>query len=305
VKPSAFDYRRPEQLDEAIDLLGELGPDAKVLAGGQSLLPLLSMRLAAPKHLLDINRIAQLDFVSCGADGVRVGALARHAALERDAGARAVQPLLSAALAMVAHPTIRNRGTTVGSIVHADPAAEMPAVLCLLGGSITAMSTNGQRIICASEFFLGPLESALWESELAVEAFFPALPPQSGTAFAEISRRHGDYAVCGVAGLVTLDDDLRISVARAGYLSVSATPLVLDLTDAVSGRTFDGDLSAAGGLASAAVDPEPDIHATADYRRHLVGVLTNRVIVGAAHRAAREITGNGATQALPMPGAQP
>jgi carbon-monoxide dehydrogenase medium subunit len=305
VKPAAFDYSRPEQLDEAIDLLGELGPDSKVLAGGQSLVPLLSMRLAAPKHLLDINRIAQLDFVSCDAAGVRVGALARHAVLERDAGARSVQPLLSAALAMVAHPTIRNRGTTVGSIVHADPAAEMPMVLCLLGGSVTAQSAGGRRTIEASEFFLGPLESALGESELAVEAFFPALPPQSGTAFAEISRRHGDYAVCGVAGLVTLDDDLRISVARAGYLSVSATPLVLDLTDAVRGRTFDGDLSAAAGLASAAVDPEPDIHATADYRRHLVGVLTNRVIAGAAQRAARKIAGNESAQAVTLPGAQP
>jgi len=286
VKPPAFSYSRPETLDEALRLLADCGPDAKVLAGGQSLLPLLSMRLIAPAKLVDVNRLAELAYIRSGPDGVRVGALARHAAVERDAEARAIQPLLAEALALVAHPTIRNRGTTVGSVVHADPSAEVPAVLCLLGGSVLLTSAAGRRTVPADQFFLGPLESAARPDELAIEAAFPALAPRSGTAFAEVSRRHGDYAMCGVAVLVELDADLRIVSARAGYLSVAGTPLVLDLTGPVRGRPFDADLSDAAQLARVAVDPEPDIHASAQYRRQLAGVLTERALGVAAHRAA-------------------
>jgi CO/xanthine dehydrogenase FAD-binding subunit len=291
VKPPAFDYSRPESLDEALQLLAEYGPDAKVLAGGQSLMPLLSMRLITPARLVDVNRLGELAYIRSGPDAVRVGALARHAAVLRDAGARDRQPLLAEALAVIAHPTIRNRGTSVGSLVHADPSAELPAVLCLLGGSVTVASTAGQRSVPAGEFFLGPLESAVQPGELAIEASFPALPVRAGSAFVEVSRRHGDYAVCGVAVLVELDEDLRISAARAGYLSVSATPLVLDLTGAISGRRHDADLSAAAALARAAVDPEPDIHASAGYRRQLAGVLTERALASAARRAAGNATG--------------
>jgi carbon-monoxide dehydrogenase medium subunit len=286
VKPPAFDYHRPASLGEALDVLAGLGSDGKVLAGGQSLLPILSMRLAAPKHLVDINRIGELSYIRCDPGGVRVAALARHAELERHAEAATRQPMLAQALRLVAHPTIRNRGTTVGSIVHADPSGEMPAVLCLLGGSITAASPHSRRTIAAADFFLGPLESALIPGEIAVEAFFPALASQSGTAFVEVSRRLGDYAMCGVGVVVTLDDDLRISSARAGYLSVSATPLVLDLTDAVGGRSFDADLSQAAQLARSVTEPEADIHATAEYRRHLLGVLTTRALGQAARAAA-------------------
>lgn len=285
MKPPAFDYSRPESLDEAVQLLAESGPDAKVLAGGQSLLPLLSMRLVAPSRLIDVNRLAELAYVRSDPDVVRVGALARHAAVLRDAGARDRQPLLAEALAVIAHPTIRNRGTSVGSLVHADPAAELPAVLCLLGGSVTLASTAGRRTVPAADFFLGPLESAIALGELAVEASFPALAGRSGTAFVEVSRRHGDYAVCGVAVLVELDADLRIAGARAGYLSVAPTPLVLDLTPVIGGRQHDADLAEAVGFAGAAVDPEPDIHASADYRRQLAGVLTGRALGTAVRRA--------------------
>jgi carbon-monoxide dehydrogenase medium subunit len=286
VKPPAFDYSRPESLDEALEVLAESGSDAKVLAGGQSLLPLLSMRLIAPARLVDVNRLAELAYIRSGPDAVRVGALARHAALLRDAGARDRQPLLAEAVAVIAHPTIRNRGTSVGSLVHADPSAELPAVLCLLNGSVTVASATGRRSVPAGQFFIGPLESAVGPGELAIEASFPALAARSGTAFTEVSRRHGDYAICGVAVLVELDEDLRISAARAGYLSVSATPLVLDLTEAVGGRPHDADLAEAAAFARAAVDPEPDIHASADYRRQLAGVLTGRALSVAARRAA-------------------
>jgi carbon-monoxide dehydrogenase medium subunit len=291
VKPSAFDYSRPESLDEALGLLAESGPDAKVLAGGQSLLPLLSMRLIAPARLVDVNRLAELAYIRSGPDGVRVGALARHTAVLRDAAARDRQPLLAEALEVVAHPSIRNRGTSVGSLVHADPSAELPAVLCLLNGSVTLASATGRRSVPAAQFFIGPLESAVRPDELAIEATFPVLPAGSGSAFTEVSRRHGDYAVCGVAVMVQLDEDLRITSARAGYLSVSATPLVLDLSEAVAGRGHDADLSAAAAFARAAVDPEPDIHASAQYRRQLVGVLTGRALSLAARRAAANLAG--------------
>jgi carbon-monoxide dehydrogenase medium subunit len=285
VKPPAFDYSRPESLDEAVRLLAESGPDAKVLAGGQSLVPLLSMRLIAPSRLIDVNRLTELAYVRSDSDVVRIGALARHATVLRDAGARARQPLLAEALAVIAHPTIRNRGTSVGSLVHADPAAELPAVLCLLGGSVTLASAAGRRTVPADEFFSGPLESALRPDELAVEASFPALGPRAGTAFVEVSRRHGDYAVCGVAVLVELDADLRITGARAGYLSVAPTPLVLDLTGVLGGRPHDADLADAAEFARDAVDPEADIHASAAYRRQLAGVLTGRALGIAARRA--------------------
>ncbi|HEY0166172.1 MAG TPA: FAD binding domain-containing protein [Jatrophihabitans sp.] len=291
MKPSAFDYSRPESLDEALGLLAESGPDAKVLAGGQSLLPLLSMRLIAPARLVDVNRLAELAYIRSGPDGVRVGALARHTAVLRDAAARDRQPLLAEALEVVAHPSIRNRGTSVGSLVHADPSAELPAVLCLLNGSVTLASATGRRSVPAAQFFIGPLESAVRPDELAIEATFPVLPAGSGSAFTEVSRRHGDYAVCGVAVMVQLDEDLRITSARAGYLSVSATPLVLDLSEAVAGRGHDADLSAAAAFARAAVDPEPDIHASAQYRRQLVGVLTGRALSLAARRAAANLAG--------------
>ena len=291
MKPPAFDYSRPESLDEALGLLAEHGPDAKVLAGGQSLLPLLSMRLVAPARLVDVNRLSELAYVRSGPDAVRVGALARHAAVLRDAGARQHQPLLAEACRVIAHPTIRNRGTSVGSLVHADPSAELPAVLCLLGGSVTVASAAGQRTVPADDFFTGPLESAVQPGELAVEASFPALPARTGSAFVEVSRRHGDYAVCGVAALVELDSDLRVRTARAGYLSVSPTPLVLNLTEAVKGRPYDADLSAAADAARGAVDPEPDIHASAEYRRQLAGVLTGRALATAARRAAGSASG--------------
>ena len=186
-------------------MLAEYGGDGKVLAGGQSLVPVLAMRLAEPAHLIDINRISELDFVTSRPEGVTVGALARHSRVEHDAAAGRVQPLLAQALKLVAHPTIRNRGTTVGSLAHADPAGEMTAVLALCGGSITAQSSRGQRTIPAADFFHGPLESDLRPDELAVEAFFPALPAGAGTAFVEIARRHGDYALCGVGCRRTRD----------------------------------------------------------------------------------------------------
>jgi carbon-monoxide dehydrogenase medium subunit len=290
VKPAPFDYARPGSLTDALELLAR--PGAKVLAGGQSLVPLLSMRLAAPDLLVDVNGLEELAYVEADpaapAAGVRVGALARHSDVLAHDGVRAVQPLLSRALRLVAHATIRNRGTTVGSIVHADAAAEVPAVLALLGGGVTAASRSGRRYVEAADLFVGPLETSLRADELAVEAVFPALAPGAGVAVEEVSRRHGDYALCGVAVLVEPGDTgdgpgLRI---RAGYFSVCDVPTVVDLTPALGRGLSDAAHDDAADLALASLDPQEDIHATAAYRTQLVRVLTRRAVVAAATEAS-------------------
>ncbi len=285
MKPPPFELVRPASLAEALEVLAA-NPDAKVLAGGQSLIPLLSMRLAAPAMLVDINGIEELAYVRSSADGVRVGALARHAEVERDEEARRVQPLLGQALRLVAHPTIRNRGTTVGSIVHADASAEMPAVLALLGGRVTAASRAGHRDVDAADLFAGPMESTLRHDEVAVEAFFPALPPGTGVGVDEVARRHGDYALCGVAATVAVADGEVVS-AHAGYLSVCDVPTVVDLTPALAGKLTDQRLGEAAELALTRLEPEDDIHATAAYRRQLVRTLTKRVVTAAHTDASR------------------
>jgi aerobic carbon-monoxide dehydrogenase medium subunit len=283
VKPRPFRYSRPESVAEALALLDPAADaEAKVLAGGQSLVPLLSLRLAAPEHLVDINRLTELSYVEAAGGQVRVGALARHAEVLASPAA-AGQPLLRKALRFVAHPAVRNRGTTVGSIVHADPAGEMPAVLALLAGTVRVASAAGERSVPAGEFFLGPLESAVQPGELAIEAQFPALPRRgAGTGFAEISRRRGDYAVCGVATLAWLSADGRVAGAKAAYLSMGPCPIVLDLTEAVAGAAAGApSLPAAAALARERLRPEADIHATARYRRELAGVLTERALLEA------------------------
>lgn len=303
VKPPSFGYHRPQTVAEALSVLARYGPDAKVLAGGQSLIPLLNMRLAAPKVLVDINRLgAELDRLDEDEQAVRVGALVRHARLARrtpststtgtsmaDAAEAPIPPLLAEATRYVAHPTIRNRGTTVGSLVHADPAAELPAVLLLCGGSVELASVHGTRTVPAEQFFVGPLQSALAPGELAVAATFPRPPARSGSAFREVSRRAGDYALVGVALQVALDGDGQVASARAAYLSVGPTPVLVDLTDAVHGSTVDWE--DAGRLAQSQVEPDDDIHASAAYRRHLVGVLTRRAGEVALARA-REASGD-------------
>ena len=286
MKPAPFRYADPGSLDEALAVLSSEGEGAKVLAGGQSLIPLLSMRLAAPATLVDINRVPGLDTVEATGDGVRVGALVRHNQLLRNDAAARVQPLLARAGAFVAHPAIRNRGTSVGSIAHADPAGEMTSVLALTDGSVTVATPSGTSEVPWHDFFVGPLETSLHGAAVVTSAFFPALPARSGTAFAEIARRKGDYAVCGAGVVVTLDADRRVAAVRAAYVSVGLVPQVHDLTEAVHGSPVDAaDWSAAAALARGKVDPDSDLHASADYRRLLVGVLTERTLAEAAAEA--------------------
>lgn len=278
MKPAPFKYERPRTLAEALTVQAA-EPGAKVLAGGQSLIPLMSMRLSTVPMLIDINGLNELSHITADGSGVRFGAIVRHSDLLAHEEARQVQPLIAAALTHVAHPTIRNRGTTVGSIVHADASGEMPMILRLTGGSLTVASAQGRREIPAADLFVGPMETSLGPGEIAVEAFMPALAPRSGIAYDEISRRQGDYALCGVGAVVTLDEQERIEHVRAGYVAASEIPEVVDLTECFTeGRLSDRSLAEAGEHALAQLDPASDIHGTAEYRAQLVRTLTARVL---------------------------
>jgi aerobic carbon-monoxide dehydrogenase medium subunit len=289
VKPSPFAYHAPESVDETLTTLSELGEDGKVLAGGQSLIPLLNMRLAAPPALVDLARVPELDTVEVTAEHVRVPARVTHERLRTHAEATAAIPLLRQALDWVAHPVIRNRGTALGSIVHGDPAGELPALLGLLDGNVELVSTQGRREATADSFLLGPLESDVRPGELARAVVFSRPAPRTGSAFEELARRHGDYAMAGVAVTVTLDPARNVAAARAAFIGVGGTPIGVELTDALSGQAFDAlEPGEAVGLARATIDPTDDIHATASYRRHLAGVLLGRALESAARRAAED-----------------
>ncbi|MEY3019095.1 MAG: hypothetical protein RLZZ272_79 [Actinomycetota bacterium] len=282
MKPPPFAYHAPTDLDEAVALLGALGDGAKVLAGGQSLVPLLNMRLVAPSALVDIGRVDGLDTVAVESGSVRFGARVTHERLRRDGAVAAAQPLLGRALDHVAHAVIRNRGTSVGSIVHADPAAELPAVLALLDGALEVVGPSGPRRVGARELVLGPLESDVRAGEIAVAARVPVAPPRTGSAFVELARRHGDYAIAGVGVVVTLDADRRPVSARAACIGVGTATEVLDLAPALDGVTVqDPDAVGLGAVVEAVRDfvrPDADVHASAEYRRHLAGVLAGRAV---------------------------
>ena len=302
VKPPPFAYHAPRTEEEALATLAELGDDGKVLAGGQSLIPLLNMRLAAPPALVDLARLEALDRIEVTDTHVRVEARVTHEHLRRDVRVATAVPLLRQALDWVAHPVIRNRGTSVGSIAHADPAGELPAVLALLGGHMELQSVDGPRTVPGADYVLGPLESDTRPGELVLAAVFPVLPERTGTEFTELARRHGDYAMAGVGVRVTLDDDHRVSAAAAAFIGVGGTHIQVELTEALRGQPHDAlDPAEAIGLARASIDPTDDIHATAGYRRHLAGVLLGRALQTAARRAVGESPAPGDHDEEPVP----
>lgn len=286
MKPAPFDYLRPTSREGVIRALAEAGEDGKVLAGGQSLIPLLSMRLASPKVLVDINAVAEFAKLDVSAAHVEIGATVRHQELFNSKEARTAVPLLAQALKYVAHPVIRNRGTSVGSIAHADPSGELTAVLALLEGVVTAESRQGIREITGSDFFVGPLESAIRSGEVATKISFARLPASMGTSCVEVARRHGDYALVGVCSAVLLTKEQEIDKARVALFSVGPTPIVFDVTEVLkqSASIAAGWKEAARFVASQ-VEPETDIHATANYRTNLVEVLSAKGL-GKAHENA-------------------
>ncbi len=274
MKPAAFEYHRPATLDEALDRLAERGGEAKPLAGGQSLIPAMNFRLARPAALVDLNGLTELAYIRSDADGLVIGAMTRQSSVETSDLVRRAAPLVHEAMPFIAHAQIRNRGTMGGSIAHADPAAELPAVMLALGATFRARSRAGPRAIAAEAFFTGLFTTALAPHELLVEIAVPPLPPATGWAFAEMARRHGDYALAGVAAVVTLDPGGRGPVlARAAAALVEGQIPTPELIRAAADR------------ASRDIDPPSDIHASAAYRRHLAGVLTRRALTRAWERA--------------------
>ncbi|KGN32924.1 molybdopterin dehydrogenase [Knoellia sinensis KCTC 19936] len=289
MKPAPFVHHSPRTLDEAVAMLGDVGHDGKVLAGGQSLIPVLNMRLAQPAHLVDINRVAGLDTVTVSDDVVRVGATVRHASLEKNTEAYAVLPLLRQALRNVAHPAIRNRGTTVGSIAHADAAGEMPSIAVLTGAVIEVVGPAGRREVAAADFFEGPLMTVLEADELVEAVRFGRFAEGTRTAFLESARRHGDYALAGVGVAVDVEGqggDAVVRGARAAYVSVTDVPVVVDLTEAVAGQPFSSAWDGVEDLVQAGIAPEADIHASSEYRRALAAELTRRALTTALSEVA-------------------
>jgi carbon-monoxide dehydrogenase medium subunit len=288
MKPAAFEYHRPESVEEALSLLAEHGYDAKLLAGGQSLVPAMNFRLAAPAVLIDLNRIGGLAYVDGGDGGIRIGAMTRQRAAERDALVAARAPLIAETLPYVAHAQIRNRGTMGGSIAHADPAAEIPAVMMALDASFRLRGPDGERVVTAADFFTGLFGTALEPDEMLTEIVVPDTPPRTGWVFDEVSRRHGDYALAGIAATVQLGEDGRCTAARIALLSVGDGPvLAAEAAAALVGQApNDAAIRAAAEAASQRdVDPPGDIHASPAYRRQLVKVLVQRVLPRAFERA--------------------
>ncbi len=287
-KPPPFDYRSPDSLEEALALLAEHGDEARPLAGGQSLVPLLALRLARPEVLVDIARVRGLDGISRTDGHVEIGATVREAVAERSGDVKDSVPLLAAALPLIGHPAIRSRGTVGGSLAHGDPAAELPAVALATGAEMVATSAAGTRTIPAAEFFVSYFTTALEADELLTSVRFPVALPGSGSAFEEAARRHGDFAMVGVAAMVTLSDGVLGEVALT-MTGVADTPVRVTAAEAALRGAPVGPagvdpaaLGEAAAAASGAIDPPSDLHGTSAYRRHVAGVLVRRAVTTAA-----------------------
>ncbi|HZP43504.1 MAG TPA: xanthine dehydrogenase family protein subunit M [Candidatus Binatia bacterium] len=287
MKPPAFDYVVARTVDEAVEQLNKRGGGAKILAGGQSLTPMLNFRLVHPEALVDINRIAGLNHITPQNGGVRIGALTRHRTIEESPVIREKLPVVAAAAAEVGHLAIRNRGTFGGSLAHADPAAEFPIVALALDATITTKNAKGGRTIKAKDFFVSYLQSAVEEGEIVTEVTLPGLPAKTGWGFEELCRRPGDFAIAAVCALVTFDGST-VKEARIAMGGVGPTALRAPAAEALlKGQALNEDtLKAAGEKAAEASDPSNDVHASADFRRHLVSVLTKRALQAAEKRAA-------------------
>ena len=290
MKPAPFEYQAPGSLEAALDLLARHGGEAKLLAGGQSLIPVMNFRLAEPSLLVDINKLADLDFIRRDDEGgLRIGALTRQRRLERDPLVAEVAPLLHETVPWVAHPQIRNRGTIGGSLAHADPAAELPAVAVALGARLRLQRAGGERWVDARDFFAGLFTTALEPDEILTEIAIPPLPSRTGWAFLEVARRHGDYAQIGVAALVTLDDSGCCREARLVYLSAGDRPVEAKQAAALlAGQEISPETIAAAAEKASRdeIDPAGDVHASAEFKRHLARVITGRVLRKAVERVS-------------------
>ncbi len=287
MKPARFDYFEPTTLFEASAILNSLGDDAKVLAGGQTLIPAMSMRIARPSAIVDLNRIDELSFIRGTESGLEIGAMTRQRTLEKSKLVVDCAALFSRALPHIAHIQIRNRGTFGGSLVHNDPAAELPAVVAALDGVFTIAGPSGQRRLSWRQFFQGMLTTALAPNEILVSVHIPALPEGAGISFAEISRRHGDFAIVGAAAVINRAKDGLIDIARLVLFGVGDGPVRSDDAEKILIGTVGGDefRREAAHLVVQNTDPTDDLHASAIYRREVGFVLAQRVLAEATERA--------------------
>ena len=288
MKPAAFDYLAPSTIEDALAAKARGGDEAKFLAGGQSLVPAMNFRLAQPALLVDINGVAGLDGIDERDGELHLGALVRHRSLLSDARIAQAQPLVREAALQVAHPQVRNRGTLCGNLAHADPASELPAVMLALGARMRARSVRGERWIAASDFFHGMFATALEPDEMLAGVALPAMAPGSGTAFLEVSRRQGDFAMMGVAVVLTLGADGRCATARIALCNAGPAPVLsAAASKAVQGSALaESDLNAAAAAVQADIDPLGSVHAGKPFQRHLAGVLVRRALLLAAQRAS-------------------
>ena len=288
MKPPPFDYFAADCIEAAIQALADAGGDGKIIAGGQSLMPMLNFRLLRPSILIDINRIPDLAYVRDDGDEIRIGPLTRHRILETSDLIAKQFPVLHEAMGYVAHLAIRNRGTIGGSLSHADPAAELPMMSLLLDARLEVQSNAGRRTIEARDFFLGALTTALEDGDMLVEVRLPKLQEGTGWAFEEVARRSGDFALASVAVIMSSDGD-RVSDLRIGMMGVGETPMrATEAENILTGQRYSEDVVAAAVDAiRAAVEPNTDLHASADYRRHLVGILAQQALAKAWDRSRR------------------
>ncbi|MDQ6596592.1 xanthine dehydrogenase family protein subunit M [Bacillus salipaludis] len=287
MKPAKFNYLRPSSIEEAVQYLSEYGEDAKIISGGQSLIPLLNMRLSTPKYLIDLGRAEGLGYIREDGEFLVIGALTKHCEIEKSELVKEKCPLLSEAIRWVGHAQIRNRGTVGGSIAHGDPSAELPCVITALRGEIVIADANGEEVFCPEEFFLTYMLTSLQPDQLVKEVRFPITKPSSGSAFVEVARRHGDFGLVEVAAVVDLDADSRFLSVNLAIGGVNSVPTPLeDVEKLLIGKEASEEIyEEAGNLTMEIVEPESDLHGTAEYRRELSGTIVIRALKQATERA--------------------
>jgi aerobic carbon-monoxide dehydrogenase medium subunit len=288
MKPAPFEYHVPDSLEQALRLINEHADEAKFLAGGQSLVPAMNFRVVQPTVLIDLNRVSELSFIQEEGETVRIGAMARERHLEFDASIEKRTPLLHEAVPFIAHPQIRNRGTIGGSIVNADPAAELPVLMLALNAKLKAKSVSVERWIDAHDFFAGMFTTALTPNEILVEIELPFMPARSGWSFMEVAPRAGDYAMMGVAALVTLDENGKCKSAKLVYLNAGDGPVdAKEAAKLLEGEILNDKLidTAAGHASEKEINPYGNMHASVDFQSHLANVLTKNTLKQAIQRA--------------------
>ena len=290
MKPAPFEYYAPDSIEQAVDLFSQHNGDAKILAGGQSLVPAMNFRVVQPGVLIDLNRVAELSYIREEGNVIRVGSMARERHLEFDSSVEKRTPLLHEAVPFIAHPQIRNRGTIGGSIVHSDPAAELPVLMLALNARLKARNKTGERWIDAQDFFVGMFTTALEADEILVEIELPFMPAHTGWSFMEVAPRAGDYAMMGVAALVTLDESGNCSHAKLVYLNAGEGPIdAKEAAKQLQGESLNDTLIAEAAVTASEkeINPFGNMHASADFQRHLAKVLTKKTLKQAEQRAER------------------